>query len=212
MNGKEPNFLSQTPVQEPPQSPPSTHSNAAYLEEKRNGSRLPNGAKPLKRLNAQHKEILKMHLSGLSNNEISEQSGKTFVSISRIINDPLARAEIDRLLQDTQHEFTALYSKSIGRLREAMDAETMGKLPAHTTRLKAVDIYFKASGKYVDNAHVGETAEDVIARILANPLIQVNINTTQDASSKQAAVADPAVDDDDSILEGELSHGEHNSG
>jgi len=190
------------------------YSPEEYLEEKRNGSRLPNGAMPLKRLTAKHKQIILMHLSGLSNNEIALASGRTPVSISRILHDPLAEPEISRLLKDTEKEFEALYPKSVERLREAMDAETLAKTPAYTTRLKAVDIYFRASGKYQDADTGKETAEDVIQRILQNPLVQVNINTNvgelgEAGIGSSPTISTPSLSNSPSILEGELSDGDN---
>lgn len=160
-------------------TPEGEYSPEGYLEEKRNGDRLPNGAKPLKRLTAKHKQIILMHLSGLSNNQIAVDSNRSVVSISRILNDPLSRAEISRLLEDVEREFEALYPKSVERLREAMDAQTLANTPAYATRLKAIDIYYRACGKYREGDTGGESAEDVIQRMLANPLVQVNINTEQ---------------------------------
>ncbi len=177
-----------------------------YLEEKVNGDRLPNGAKPLKKLKAKHKEMIKLHLSGISNNEIAEASGVTVSRCSLILSDPLSLAEIGRLLKDTEREFQALYPKAVERLRGALDADTIGGLPAHATRLKAVDTYFRASGKYKDAERSGDTAEDVIERILANPLLQVNINVPGAARTE---VQMPASDD--GILEGELSDGSKTS-
>jgi len=200
-----PNFL--VPAAPDPGFPVSARKNGVgdptYLEEKKNGARLPNGAKLLKRLTAQHKQMILSHLSGVSNNDIAELYKRTAVSVSRILNDPLALAEISNLLEDVEKEFQALYPKSVERLREAMDAETLAKTPAHTTRLKAIDIYYRANGKYRDADSGAESAEDVIARILANPLVQININ----APSKDTPVVDPFNE----AFEGELSDGSSSS-
>ncbi len=173
------------------------------MEEKANGDRLPNGVKPLKRLTAQHKQMILSHLAGVSNNQISEEYGRTPVSVSRILRDPLALTEISNLLEDVEKEFQALYPKSVERLREAMDATTIANTPAHTTRLKAIDILYRANGKYRDADSGAESAEDVIERILANPLVQININ----APSQDTPVVDPFIE----AVEGEFSDGSNRS-
>lgn len=148
-----------------------------YQLEKENGHRLPNGAKPLKKLTKKHKQMIQLHLEGMSNNDIAEGVGMTPSRVSIILNDPLARAWAQSQMQDFELEFQALFPKTVGVIRDALGAETQGGAPAFATRLKAADLYYKASGRYKDAEEKGETAEDVIQRILANPLVQINIES-----------------------------------
>lgn len=191
MNKETPNFL--VPA------PPDPGFPSKYEEEKKNGTRRPNGATFLKRLTAKHKEMIKMHLSGLTNNNIAEAANRSYSSVSLLLSDPLALAEISRLLEDTEKEFQALYPKSVECIRDAMEANTIANTPAHTTRLKAVDIYYRANGKYRDADSGAESAEDVIERILALPAIQVNINIP----AKDTPVSEP--------INGEFSYGSENT-
>ncbi len=196
MNIKEsPNFL--VPALPDPEFP------SRYEEEKKNGERRSNGAKLLKKLTAKHKEMIKMHLSGLSNNDIAEVAHRTYSSVSLLLSDPLALTEISRLLEDTEKEFQALFPKSVQCVREAMEATTLANTPAHTTRLKAVDIYYRANGKYRDADSGAESAEDVIQRILSLPAIQITIN----APSKDT----PVVNSFAEAVEGEFSDGNNHS-
>jgi hypothetical protein len=165
-----------------------------YLEEKKNGDRLPNGAKPLKRLTEKHRKILRLHLAGIPNQLIAESLGASEVTISRILHDPLGVKEIAKYGKDKELEFEALYGKTVDALRDALDAKTLANTPAHTTRLKAVDIFYKASGKYKDAEDSAESAEDVIQRILRNPLVQINVNSDPQKVEKSHRVFDGELD------------------
>lgn len=183
------------------------YSSHQYQIERATGQRNPNGTRPLKRLSAVHRQMIQLHLSGLPGSEIAERTGKTQASVSRILNDPLAQREIDRVLRETDQEFAALYTQGVRVIREALDATTVQNKPAHNTRLKAADMLLKAQGKYQDSEG-RETAEDVVKQIVN---VYGDIYNSRPDPKPSSPIGAKAVEDAEAssgeIIEGEFDDG-----
>lgn len=133
-----------------------------YVSEKALGIRRENGAMKLKSLRHKHLCIIGMHLQGMSLEGVALRMRCTVSTVSRILNDPLAQAILKRIYTDRQSEVEALGGKAVDVVRQALIGD-------HTinTKLRAVDKYAKIREVMLDKGRGSETAEDVIARMLA---------------------------------------------
>lgn len=146
-----------------------------YELEKLSGERLPNGAKPLRKLSPRHIELVKAHLDGVPNKDLARMFNMTESTVSRILNDPLVIELRKQHFENVGAEFDALYQKAVAAIRDGLsEAEPAG------TRLKAAQLWFeRARERSVTET---ETAEDVAKRLIA---IQLNINTNSGEASPQ---------------------------
>jgi len=146
-------------------------NNLIYNAEKESGLRRDDGSLNLKSLKLIHYKCLQMHISGKNNNQIAQALTKTQATISRWLSDPLLVALIDKEYEANDARFKAMYSKTLDVIEDSLDQQkhSIG------VNLKGADMYLKAHKKYdPDKAGVGETAEDVIARML-NLNLQFNV-------------------------------------
>lgn len=145
---------------------------SAYTAEKESGLRRPDGSLNLKELKLIHYKMLKLHFSGLSNSSIAKTLQKTDATISRWLSDPLITEILAKEYEAQDSRFKAMYSKTLDVIEDSlnMHKHNIG------VNLKGADMYLKAHKKYdPDTAKAGDTAEDVIARML-NLNMQFNIN------------------------------------
>lgn len=132
-----------------------------YTAEKRFGIRRESGALKLKRLTFRHRKIIALHIQGFSNEQVAFYMNVTHLTVSRILNDPLAQEYIGRAAKDRENELKALMGQAVGVVREGLTKEG---LPIET-RLKAVDRYTKLrQALTVDSGTT--SAEDIIAKML----------------------------------------------
>ena len=155
--------------------PLTKYNNTRYEAEKRQGLRKKNGARKLKKLTNRHLRIISMHLEGKSGEEISTVMGCTFITVSRVLNDPLATDLLSTIYRDRQGEIDALAGRAI-------DAVRQGLISGDTkTRLTAVDKFAKLKDTIGKEETSAKTAEDVVQEIFAGLKIdgatnvQVNI-------------------------------------
>ena len=161
-----------------------------YSVEKRLGLRRPNGALKLKRLTARHMKIIALHIQGLAGEMIAQHLNCSYVTVSRILNDPLSVDFIARHAKDKEAEISALMGTAVQVVRTGM---TDKDLPV-TTRLKAVDRFTKLLS-VTKGEEKTQTAEDVIAKMLEranfiNSNIQINLpghTATNEASTPSEA-------------------------
>lgn len=139
-----------------------------YTREKRLGIRRDTGASKLKRLTFRHRKIIALHIQGFSGEQIAFYMNCTDASVSRILNDPLAREYIDAAAKDRESEIKALMGQAVNVVRDGLTKEGLDI----NTRLKAVDRYAKLR-QSIDANNAPASAEDVIAKMLER------INTLQ---------------------------------
>jgi len=145
-----------------------------YMAEKRQGLRRPNGARKLKKLSNRHLRIITMHLQGKSGEFISSTMGVTFITVSRVLNDPLAVDLIASVYKDRQNEIDALAGDAIDAVRIGLNSDS------DRIRLSAVGSFAKLKDTIGKEETSAKTAEDVVSEIFARADIdtvnmQVNI-------------------------------------
>ena len=143
-----------------------------YLTEKHLGVRRENGAMKLKKLTNRHLKIVGMHLEGASVEMIASNCNCTISTVSRILNDPLAQQILKRVYSDREGEVQALGGKALQAVRDGLD-----KQQPINTRLRAVSSYAKVREVMMPKDKGSESAEDVIARMLA--AVQINGGNVQ---------------------------------
>lgn len=137
------------------------YSPADYQVEKVIGKRKATGELKLKRLKGIHRKMITMHLRGLSNRDIEAVTGYSEIAISRILRDPLSQAYIQEYLAGVEVELQGMQVLAADALREGLVSADQ------SIALRAVDTYFKATGRYAKAEEGKGTAEDAIARALA---------------------------------------------
>lgn len=149
-----------------PASKRPQHDPERYRFEKIIGTRTSSGRKPLKRLNAKHRNVIALHLRCLSGRDISEITGFSESTISQILADPLAQEVIGSYVEGINAELEALMPLGVDAVRTGlMDDEPR-------VRLLAADRLFKATGRYAAAEQRRESAEDVLARALARVALE----------------------------------------
>lgn len=151
------------------------YNTTQYEREKRQGIRKTNGARKLKKLSNRHLRIISMHLEGNSGEYIAAVMRVTVITVSRILNDPLAINLLGTIYKDRQGEIDALAGKAIEAVRDGLHEKRDMRI-----RLGAVDKYTKLKDSIGKEETSAKTAEDVVAEIfnrvtLGNTNIQVNI-------------------------------------
>lgn len=137
------------------------HDREQYKYEKIIGLRTQTGALKLKRLTGRHRTIIGLHLKCLSNSDISLLTGYSEAWISTMLRDPLSQSYISSAIKGVEQELEALAPLAVDAVRQGLQSNS------ETTRLKASDRFFRATGRYNNDLADGkETAEDVIARAL----------------------------------------------
>jgi len=147
-----------------------------YEFEKRIGVRRPNGAKNLKRLKPWHRQAIAAHLAGVPSHlagvpsqVIAARFRKRPSTISIILNDPLAQAEIDRARAMHEAEFEALYGDMVNVLRRNLQGKD------DRNALKAAQLFIKEKERLQGLGKGQRSAEDVIAEILGRITLQQNV-------------------------------------
>ena len=139
-----------------------------YEEEKANGIRLSNGAKRLQSLKPVHFKIISLFMDGKKNVEIARACCMTQATVSRILSDPLVEQEMASLMERQQKRLNLMSEKAVDAVEDALDHENIGM------RLRGVDRYTKLKDSIGGGQEKEQTAEDVIAQIMQN--IQINVN------------------------------------
>ena len=145
-----------------------------YEAEKRQGLRRTNGARKLKKLSNRHLKIIGLHLEGKSGEYIADAMRVTFITVSRVLNDPLATNLISTVYRDRQGEIDALAGKAVDAVRNGLGSDN------ERVRLTAVGSFAKLKETIGKEETSAKTAEDVVAEIFSKmPIgdtnIQVNI-------------------------------------
>jgi len=148
------------------------YKSPTYETEKRQGLRRANGARKLKKLSNRHLRIISLHLEGKSGEEIGVLLGCTIITVSRILNDPMAKEILGVIYKDRQGEIDALAGAAIDVVRGALlnDGVTTRE------RLSAVDRFTKLKDTIGKEEDTAKTAEDVVAAIFENSEIAGDAN------------------------------------
>jgi len=147
-----------------------SYSQEKYIAEKDEGTRLPTGAKPLKRLKPWHKQAIALHLIGQKSGDIAKMMSKRCSTISVLLGDPLAQKIIQRFQTLYDHEFHALHGKAIDAVRAGLDSGD------EDVKLKAATVYFREKKERDGKQSSERTAEDVIQEVMGRINLNVQVN------------------------------------
>lgn len=110
------------------------------------------------------KVVLDLHLSGLTQEQIEEQTGYCLASIRRILNDPRVQELRQQMFRYYDLEFEALYKNVVNTVRENLQCDDP------KVRNDAAKIWLKAHGKYQPTeqrtVETNISAEKVVFQIL----------------------------------------------
>lgn len=139
-----------------------SYSNTVYGQEKVLGLHHHTGRQKLKKLKAKHRHVITYNLQGLSNAAIADILGCSQGWVGRVLRDPLAKEILSNFADDHKQELKSLLPHAVDVIRRSLGSDDP------RVALTAADKFFKASGIYnqVEEAS-GQTAEDVIVRVLA---------------------------------------------
>jgi hypothetical protein len=163
-----------------------------YTSEKRLGIRRETGQLKLKKLTFRHRKIIALHIQGFSGEQIAFYMNCTNLTVSKVLNDPLAQSYISAATKDRELELKALLGSAVNVVREGMTKEGLDI----GTKLKAVDRYSKLRSA-LDTGQEKISAEDIIAQMLERAKsinIQNNFNgnvTVQSVTSTPSLISTP---------------------
>ena len=152
-----------------------------YTYQKLIGARRKSGALNIQTLKPKHKQLLALHLQGVSNNVIAEVLDMAATHVSVLLGDPLMRRYIGEFHEGADAELQSLFPMAIDSFRRGLEDDDV------KTSMIAGKEVFKALGKFQrhDTKQAeGETAEDVIARALS--LARDGMNMARDALPQRA--------------------------
>lgn len=147
------------------------YDTAQYGQEKADGTRLANGARPLTKLTGKHLRIINLHMTGMKGYEIAQTMNMTQSRVSLILNDPLVKGEIEKRFVETDREMMVTATQVVRDKMEATD-------PA--IALRAAEMVWRSHGKFEKKMADRPTAEDVVAKMLeiAGKTGQASISVT----------------------------------
>ena len=141
-----------------------------YQQEKLNGTRRSTGALKLKKLTSRHFEIIARHLGGQSGEEIHKEMRLSVNTISRILNDPLAKQVIDQVYRNRQAELDAMTGLALEATRESLRKGSANE------KLRAVGAFAKLKDTIAPESKASESAEDFAQAIIKNAQnVQINL-------------------------------------
>lgn len=109
-----------------------------------------------------HRHIIALHLSGYSAQEIADMVDRSYSFVSAVLRDPSVRQVIGNILEETDRELAALMPLVRESLRNVLQNGT------DASKVRAAEVVMKSQGKMGDDGRGGESAEDVVARIMAH--------------------------------------------
>lgn len=114
----------------------------------------------LKKLSQKHKNIIALHLQGVSRADIGEFCGCTPEYVSMIIAQPIAKEYLRDVEKYLDARMQSLYGKTVDTIQAGLDGN------ATDTQLKAARLQLEATGKLKQDKDAAQTAEDVVAALL----------------------------------------------
>ena len=126
------------------------------------GDRTETGALKLKELKPRHKQVIALHLQGISSNDIARSVGYDAAWVCTVLADPLVQPYLDKFNEMVDRELMALKPKAVEVVRDGMESTS------ERIRLAASDKVFKATGMFGDVKARDESAGEVIKAALAS--------------------------------------------
>ncbi len=116
----------------------------------------------LKRLSDKHKTIVSLHIQGVKRIDIAVIADCTPEYVSMIVAQPLAQAYMKELEAYTDDALKRTYGKAVEVIGECLDSDD------EEIKLKAARLSLEATGKMKGTGEKAQSAEDLVANILAN--------------------------------------------
>ena len=116
----------------------------------------------LKKLSQKHKSIIALHAQGVRREDIGSACGCTPEYVSMIVAQPLAKEYLRGLEQYMDSRLRTLYGKSVDVIDKGLESDNP------ETALKAARLQMEATGKLKAEKEGSQTAEDVVAALLAH--------------------------------------------
>ncbi len=127
-----------------------------YQYEKFIGKRRHNGNRNVAKLTPEHKQYITAFLKGMKIVEIADYFTVSFLTVHRILADPLARELINEFDEGFKEEFRRLFPLVTDSIRDGLLDDNLG------IRLKAVDRFSKMS-LLVDGEAEGDSDDKIKA-------------------------------------------------
>lgn len=124
----------------------------------------------LKSLSQKHKNIIALHAQSVSRTDIGQVCGCTPEYVSMIVAQPLAKEYLRELEQYMDSRLQTLYGKSVDVIQSGLAGN------ATDTQLKAARLQLEVTGKLKGDRNENQTAEDVVAAIMARVTVNVQNN------------------------------------
>jgi len=169
-----------------------TYNQAMYDLEKKIGKRRADGARKLQKLKPGHLKMIELHLRGYTIVDIAAELDKPYVTVQRVLTDPLAKRFINQFHDMSKQEFSALRHRANAALRKGLDESQ-----PISTRLRAAEMVYKGEGDFdgeKDNG--GTTAEDICAAILAKVDIHNEVHIHKESHPQTSNIITPKVTQD----------------
>lgn len=99
------------------------------------------GGKGLRSLSIKHRQIIALHLQGISGTKIGETLHCTAGMVYHTINDPLAKKVIDHYISGVENDLEALLPLAVDAVRSGLEHGNPD------VKLRAVDKFTKLSGR-----------------------------------------------------------------
>jgi GTP cyclohydrolase III len=125
-------------------------------------------------------------MSGWSTTQIAGHIQRPYSWVSGVLKDPTVREIIASLMEEVDDQLAALFPLAVSTIRRVMETGSDG------AAIKAAETVLRSQGKIQDQGRAGDTAEDVIARIMARvevegkAIVSIGIGTNGRSPSANA--------------------------
>ncbi len=126
-----------------------------------------NGKKPFKQLNERHKNIVALHLSGVSGVKIAAHLNTSPATVYSVLQDPLAKELITFFRTALDEDLMALKGLTIDAIRDGLNSADK------ELKLKATDRWLKMTSKDEELGD-GRVSGNVIGEIRARFIIELS--------------------------------------
>lgn len=114
----------------------------------------------LKKLSQKHKNIIALHVQGVSRVDIGTFCGCTPEYVSMILQQPLAKEYLRDVEKYLDARMQSLYGQTVDVIQKGLAGV------ATDTQLKAARLQMEATGKLKQDKDSAQTAEDVVSALL----------------------------------------------
>ena len=140
---------------------------------------------------AQHRRVVALHLSGWSTSSIAVALGRHYSWVSNVLASPIIREIIERIQNEVDRELSALFPTAVKTIKDVMERGS------DSAKIRAAELVLKSQGKIKEGEKKTETAEDVVAQILARVEVDGKAVISIGAAQTRPRVTNGGTDGDD---------------